>query len=223
MMDFKPNPQQSYEENIKDFEAHLKKRRFKEIFIGVLSPFYPIAWLVDLPIRRNHKKWGINKMKKQLADPIYIIDWEKDKATVYLEEAKSDRDEIENIKADLEDSSKENTNNLLGVGGAKIIRKQEQEIQQKLLLQQIKIEFFEKYVNSLSLIKSYYQTEAKLAGIQTSHHDIIDMLLYKQKSDEMESGQFVNLRTLSSEMAHCQEQDKAEILMEILNDKENLA
>ena len=92
-------------------------------------------------------------------------------------------------------------------------------IQQQIELQQTKIKFFQKYLNSLKLVQTYYETEKKLSSLKVKDQELIEMILYKQKIEDLNEGTFVNLRTLSGEMDLCENQEKAELLLKIMNEK----
>ena len=216
IMDFQPNPEISLERNLANLAEQLAKRPFKSVFMGILAPLYPIAWLVDLPGRRKDRKVAVEAVIQRLSNPIYIVDWEIQKVDKLIHQTTSELAELEAIASDFRASLASNPHHLLGAEGQHRLQERESELKTRVNLQQTKLQFFHRYSHSLNLVKAYFETGEKLEDFHTTEKDLVEMLLFQQKSQEIASGLFVNLRPLSSEMAQCQAQDKAEVLMDLL-------
>ena len=219
-MNFMPNPQLSMEQNLVDFEKQFRKEKwYKEMAQGILFPLYPVFWVLDFRANKKLKKAIKKRIEQQLRDPMYLIKWELLEAERYNGEIQEKLAELEEIQSQFKTSASKLAPESLGDTSRQLIAQKQEEIQDQINLQTTKVKFFQTYLNNLRAVQLIHQTEKKLSTVQSQEGEIFEMLLYKQKLEDLQADGYEKMRTLSSVMAQCQEKERAEILMQLLEER----
>ena len=206
---FSPNPRVSIEKNLENFEHKLKKEReYKKIAIGIFAPFYPIFWLADLPKIKQELQEGKEKIRQQLADPDYLLDWENKEAQKGVQKAQDKIKEFRLVIKDLENSSPKTKKKDQEEKEKEEWEIKRDELQKKIMAERSKAIFFHQYKENLSLLKKIQKTDQDSDSKPLTKDEAIEListLIYGQKLEDFKSDKKAELPLLSEKISAYEE------------------